>query len=248
MSWIERATATSDLRPEIYFLTQTQLYIGDPNRWEDFEKPEFNLPMEYPDAEFTSRYPELKGEQTNWVPLDYAYETKEKLAAHYRNVIDILLQHRGKKAVIEAEFWMRLALRSDEQKIAISFPWYDTLKDFRRLLSFVAEPKSAFWDTDQGWQVDGIYHADNFYFRESDPDDTIGSTDVGHPNDLVLSAPATPFQARCKAVEDRAQELIAYLSDVLGADAWTNHGVKISAFGTKNWRPRNQRKKWFGLF
>lgn len=246
--WIDQAIATDDLRPEVYFLAPAQLYVGDPNRWDDFEKPEYNIPLNYPGAEFAARHPELSGEEVNWVPLDYAVETKEKLAEHYRNVVDLLLQHRGENAEIETQFWMRLAIRTDKQKLAISFPWHDTLTDFRRLFSFVYGPASNFWDADQGWQLEGLCSDDTLFFRESDPDYSEGPTDTDHSNDLIVSTPASVLQAKCRAVEGKLQDLIAYLTGELGTDAWTTRGTEIRAFGTKNWRPGNLRKKWFGLF
>ena len=126
---------------------------------------------------------------------------------------------------------MRLWLWDRDSESTICFPWYDSLSEMQRLFSALESydnPDRVYWDADQGWEINVAADDKFFYFMLLDPDE-----EKEYENIKVLKEPLLKTISK---LNERAESIIAYLSNGVGVDVWTKH-LKEAKFGTNDWQP-----------
>jgi len=233
-SWKESSKKIEKLNIEISFLLQSDFYIGHPNNHEQIINPKYREPLSLPGFARAIERSATTAE---------VFGNEEQLVSYYRQIVE-----RGASIGISfnelrSYFWLRLCLWNEVEGISISFPWYDSLSEMQRFTSWLAcSQEEAFWDIEQGWQVDAVQESGFLHIRELDPD-----SDESYNNVKVA---LSDVAASAKLVESRAQAIIERLSEGLGVDVWSKH-IQEAAFGTSAWQPNNsinQTPKKQGFF
>lgn len=221
-SWKDSSKQIEKLNIEICFLLQSDFYIGDPNSHEQITDPKYLEPLSLPNfaraAEKSATTAEVFGNE-------------EQLVSYYRQIVERGASIGRGFNELRSYFWLRLCMWNEVEGISISFPWYDSLTEIQRFTSWLAcSQEEAFWDIEQGWQVDAVQALGFLHIRELEPD-----SDESYDNVKVA---LSDIAASAKLVESRAQVIIERLSEGLGGDVWSKY-VKEAAFGTSDWQPNN---------
>ena len=107
---------------------------------------------------------------------------------------------------------MRLWLSNQEEKISISFPWYDTMSEFRRFSDPVLSTATGeiFWDADQGWDLSVKSTATELFVNQGDPD--------SNEDHYSVSVSRQDFSEKLAGEMLDAERVVTALSKRLGAD------------------------------
>jgi hypothetical protein len=219
-SWKDSAKHIEKLNVEICFLLQNDFYIGNPDSHEQLADPKYQEPLSLPafvrateKSAFTS---EVVGNEA-------------QLVSYYRQIVEHGVSIGKNFNELRRYFWLRLCVWSEKDDVSISFPWYDTITEIRNFIQWLVSPQEeAFWDMDQGWQVDAIQDAGFLYLREKDPDN-----DESYDNVKVALRDIVASAMRANA---RARKIVERLSQELGVDVWSKY-VQDAVFGTSDWQP-----------
>ena len=154
------------------------------------------------------------------VTTSEAEEHVEQLIQYYSDVIRLSRKYSKSFNQIRQYFWLRLSIANGSGSFCVSFPWYDTLSEMESVLRCLASPPAEgeiFWDRDQGWELELDAFNGMLYVREWDPD----------CEEVYVSArlPLLSLSSSSKEALERAQKIIAKLSEALTEDAWTSHKV-----------------------
>ena len=220
MRWLEKSKRIDNLDLEVCFLLQDTFYVGDPNSHEQLQDENYHVPMELPPFERVvptmARTSEVIGHS-------------DQLASYYKNIVEKSMELGRSFNEIRQEFWLRLWIWNTKEEVHISFPWYDSLSEIQQFFSWLKDtPKEPYEDMDQGWQIDAVRVGKNIHIRQTDPD-----YDVEYVNVLV---PFENILQKVNEVEERAQQIIASLSEQLGVDVWSKY-LNDAGFGTDEWQP-----------
>ena len=204
------------------FLLQGEFYIGNPNSREQITDPKYREPLSLPDF---ARANEKYGTTAE------IFGNEEHLAAYYRQIVERGALIGKSFNELRNYFRLRLLVWNGMENVSISFPWYDSLTEIRGFTSWLASPQEgAFWDIEQGWQVDAVQASGFLHIRELDPD-----SDERYDN---VKTALGEVAASAMLEESRAQTIIERLSDGLGVDVWSKQ-TKDAPFGTSTWQPNN---------
>lgn len=204
-SWFSIAKPLTQLEAHIYFVLSDSFYYKPdrrPKQAENRLEHPLTLPRICRKEEYRVRTAEVLGHE-------------EELAAYYMQIVKIMQRHPRKFRDVSQYFWLGLELLNDVENIRISFPWYDTLADMDRFLLALPSlnEQEYFSDEEQSWEINVFAHHDLFYIREGNPDDAEATVIISIPKNTLLSQIA-PLRAQ-------ANQVISRLSEVLGADVWT---------------------------
>ncbi|MFM7403790.1 MAG: hypothetical protein ACKO1N_06790 [Erythrobacter sp.] len=216
-SWTARAVMLDAPRVEVYFLTLKTFLTGDPNNPAHFDDPAHNLALATALPEGFLRLAEFAAEG-------------DRLIAHYREVATLAARHAKPFDHVRQHFWMRLTIGAGKQGLGV--PWYDTWREFDRLLAWIetATEGERFDDIDQGWDVVILRAVDSFLARE---------TDTEGEEYAIFRLSAAPLIASARQARRDGPAVIARLKAMLGTDVWTAYRYDGDAvkFGTADWTP-----------
>lgn len=225
-SWTEGSKPVAKLNVEICFLLQDEFYVGNPNSHEQITDPKYREPLSLPDF---SRANE------KYATTAEILENEEHLVSYYRQIVERGALIGRSFNELRSYFWLRLLVWNKMENVSISFPWYDSLTEIRGFTSWLSSPQEkAFWDIEQGWQVEAVQASEFLHIRELDPD-----TDERYDNVRVSLGEVA---ASAKLEESRTQTLVKRLCEGLGVDVWSKH-TKDATFGTSTWQPNNSANR-----
>lgn len=141
----------------------------------------------------------------------------EKLLDYYREVLRLAKNYGKKDAEITHYFWLKLYFWRPDLGISMNFPWYDSLDQMAPVLEKIASDEDGVLlrDDDLSWEAEIIGKDGFIYAREGDPEEE-GDFNIFH------KIPRKALSHECLEALDRARALIAWLSDELDKDYWTN--------------------------
>ena len=227
-SWFADAKRISSLDAEICFLIQDDFYYGPDSYPEVSERREVGpLPN-----------PNIPRHVASMVRSAEAIGHEVQLIEYYRSVLQIAQSHQKMFNDIRQYFWLRFWLWNTEQKVHISFPWYDTFSEIDRFLSSVTNKSDGqiFWDADQGWELEMHAYSGECFARLRNPDDDETHAIVRLPSDALI--------AHLQALRTRTESIIQSLSSAIGRDLWTNH-VEWPEFCLPAPTERHENSPWW---
>ncbi|WP_114087264.1 hypothetical protein [Thalassospira profundimaris] len=239
LTWMKRAEDVEALNPDICFVLNPDIYIGDPDDSSQFDNPALSLPLTQPKFEHLVAPVILSSELQNHEP---------EMVAYYRNIIDLASEHGLPFNDISHYFWLRLWLWRSDQGPAASAPWWDSFGEmipFFDALETHKEPGLIFEDMDQGWRLQIAADDQFFYFRETDD---VFDENIDPEDEICFRVPKQDCLSKLREVRQRTEAIIAELSRIMGADVWTSYQDKTPEFHHGNWRPKlptKRRKKGF---
>ncbi len=230
-SWFSDAKRISSLEVEICFLLKDDFYYGPDSHPEVSERreveplPRLSIPRLVP----------------SMVRSSEATGHENELADYYRAVVRVAQSHRKTFNEIRQYFWLRLWLWNAEQKVHISFPWYDTYSEMDRFLTAVSSKSEGqvFWDADQCWELEMHVFDDELFARLRNPDD-----DETH---ALIRLPSQALLANIPPLRTRTESIIRYLSSAIGRDLWTSR-IEWPEFCQPNIPKTHERPSWWQLW
>ena len=138
-----------------------------------------------------------------------------ELARYYLDVLQMLRNTRRTAAQHPYYFWVRPWILGGDY--AISFPWYDTYEETLRFFRTVGEAAGgeAFWDRDQGWEIQMWAKEDRLYVHQWDPDAETEYVCVSFDRQALLGM--------IPVVQHRLDGILAELRRLVGGDYWSRH-------------------------
>lgn len=221
-SWYTQATTVPELTAEICFQLQPHFYYG-PDRPADIAANRLVEPL---------TPPVIPRVVPSMVRTTEALGHEDQLASYYEQIVMLARKYKRPFNSIRHYFWLRFWLWSEEHKVHISFPWYDSFSEINRFIDAVASTESGLVDHDleQGWEME--VHSENgtLYVRERDPDANETCLTVATPRDGLL--------VQLVSLQKRTNAIVKYLTESLGADVWTSYVRNEPAFRDKRawWR------------
>lgn len=205
--WTTQAINVSSLEAEICFTLRNDFYYEPDSHPEVAEKKEVELlilPSFSRKVDLLATTSEVMGNESS-------------LAEYYEQVITYAKKYKKSFNDCRHYFWLRLWLWNSDANIFVSFPWSDNQSDFDGLINSLisTETGQAYWDADQGWEIEVIAEGDFFYIRESDPD-----SDETH---YVIKVLRSSLTTQLSNAQNRSKTIISYLSERIGADLWTKY-------------------------
>ena len=231
-SWVNDATLTSDVKIKTFFNTNPQYYFGDPNpkNHMDLENPDFHLDL--PQLSFNPK-------KQHWTNLEEIIGNEKEFSDYYRYLIEQALKNGHNFNSFRHHFWIRSTIYSSTKEVGIGFPWYDSNSEFSRMYQWIlaGEEGSTYYDTDQGWNLEGIIQNRKVYFLETD-DEYLNDkskaeiyANIGFEIDSLKSTILSNSNSLKGVIEN--------LTKRLGQDVWTSYIYNEDLiFGTKDWKPR----------
>lgn len=206
--WFAEAVSVNSLKAEICFLISRDFYFGPDRPVDPSDLQRLTVPLSLP---------KIARVAESMVRSEEAVGHEAELVSYYEQIVRLARKHRRPFNSIRHYFWLRFWLWSDEQKIDISFPWYDSFSEIDRFIGAVSREGEGLvnLDGEQGWEMEVHVRGDDLYLRERDPD--------ADETFLVVSSPRGRLIAELTGLRERTVGLIGHLSDAMGADVWTSY-------------------------
>jgi len=212
----------TDLTTEICYQINESFFIGNPNDPSEFQNTELNVALT----------PLKIDRKTNEIVTTKEVLGKElQLFEYYKSIIELKDKHQKTYNEIHHLFWLRLWIYSSKERIYISFPWYDTLNEFKRFFRVFDKDSTGkvFYDVDQGWELEIQADNDFYYIKQTNPDE----------NDLVIQNIKTSkiaLKNTIAALEKTIDGQIEKLTQLAGVDLWTDRGYLNEEKNIKNFK------------
>ncbi|GAB1858632.1 hypothetical protein MHTCC0001_34720 [Flavobacteriaceae bacterium MHTCC 0001] len=234
-NWTNSSKLTTDLESEICYQISNSFFIGNPNDPNQFQNTDLNVAI---------KLPQIDRKVKEIVTTKEVFGNEVQLSEYYKSIIELKEKHNKSYREVHHLFWLRLWILNSKEKIYISFPWYDTINEFKRFFRIFDENKTGqiFYDIDQGWQLEILADNHFYYIRQTNPDDS----------DLIIQNIKTDkvsLKNSIKKLEENINSQIEKLTNLIGIDLWTDREYLKEAINTKSFgeidvenRNRNQIK------
>lgn len=220
--WTETSKLITDLESEICYQINDNFFIGNPNDPSQFQNSDLNVKIKLPNIDRKAK---------EIVTTKEAYGNENQLSEYYKSITNLKEKHEKSYREVYHLFWLRLWLWNSTEKVYISFPWYDTVNEFKRFFKIFDNNKTEeiFHDVDQGWQLEIFADNDFYYIRQTNPDE----------NNLVLQNLQTDkvsLKNSIKELEKNIETQIDKLAELTGIDLWTDREYLKEQISTKKFK------------
>lgn len=219
IEWSKFSKLITDLEPEIYYQISDSFFIGNPNDPSQFQKSHLNVSI---------NPPQIDRKTKEIVTIKEALHNELQLSEYYKSILELKANYKKSYDEIHHLFWLKLRISNSEEQIHISFPWYDTINEFKSFFRIFDNNKTGqiFEDIDQGWQLEIQADNDFYYIREINPDD----------NDLVIQNIKTDKASLKNSIQELEKNIntqIKELTSLTGIDLWTDKAYLRGEINTK---------------
>jgi len=220
--WTKSSILISDLETEVCYQTNDSFFIGNPNDQSQFQNTDFNVSI---------KLPQIDRKTKGIVTTQEVLGNEVQLSEYYKSILDHKKKHKKTYNELHHLFWLRLWIWNSVEKVYISFPWYDTVNEFKSFFRVFDDNKNGqiFHDIDQGWQLEIQADNDFYYIRQTNPEE----------DDLVLQNIKTDkvsLRNSIKELEKKINAQIEKLTELTGIDLWTDREYLQEEINTKSFK------------
>ena len=211
--WFDSAVLVENAFVEVGFVLFPDFYYG-PDRHTDIAERKLVEPLYAPNIPRSAEKLATANEVQGHI---------DELIKYYFDVVRLSKKHSKSFEQVRQYFWLRLFIKNADGRFHVSFPWYDTLSEMEGLLKSLANPPAngeVHWDRDQCWELEMDAHNEMLFVREWDPD-----YEEVH---VTGKLPLLSLSASSHAALERAQAVIAALSNALSLDVWATHKKAVN--------------------
>lgn len=227
-NWTKSSKLITDLESEICYLINDNFFIGNPNDTSQFQNAELNVAL---------KPLKINREAKQIVTTKEAFNNEIQLSEYYKSILELKKKHKKSFNEVHHLFWLRLWIWNSKDEIYITFPWYDTINEFKRFFRIFDNNKTGeiFYDGDQGWQLQVEADNDFYYIRQINPEE----------NDLVLQNIKIDKISLKKSILELEKNIniqIKKLTSLTGIDLWTDREYLKEEINTKSFKEIDAKK------
>ena len=202
--WTNGTTTISNFEITVAFLTSKEYFFGNENDHKHIEdRTNFTEQLYYPFSD-----------KNFLVTTNNISENLDELIRYYENVLTLAKKYEKKPSPYY--FWIRPVFRNlDTGKILVSFPWYDTLNEIRRLFTELKNENEGniFFDGDQGWELVVDNFKGQLFIKESDPDYNEAYCKIMFDRQKMLK--------QIDSALVKTEDIVSKLTNHFGIDYWS---------------------------
>lgn len=202
--WTNGTLTISNFEINVAFLTNKEYFFGNENDPKQIaDKINFSEPLYLPFSD-----------KAILATTNNISDNLDEIIKYYQSVLALAKKHNKKPS--QYYFWIRPIIRNLETgEILVSFPWYDTLNEIRRLFIDLKKENEGniFFDADQGWELVIDYFKGQLFIKESDPD-----------YDETYCKITIDRQKIIRQIDDillKTEKIVSKLTNHFGTDYWT---------------------------